>query len=211
MKAKVLTILLAIAAHNAVAEDCHFYLKQESGLAIHKKFGSDDYTSKPNKGGSFGIGIGKHFTDNITLELMLHHKDLSYSETVGNTNYAQKIRANPVFLNVIYHTFYQYGITHFVTMGIGASHNHAGTYRASGDINGMRLSKSQTDVAFNMGTGFKAKVNNNITISVHYKYFHLGKAKTSVFGMVDKFGAIGSPVVAKLRNHAILFGTTYQF
>jgi hypothetical protein len=190
--------------------DCSFYVKSEIGAQIPQRLGATDYNNTPRKSPLFGVAVGKHLTKDLTIGLSVYRNSYRVSEYVKQTQYSQKLITTSAFLDLSYNIADFKGFVPYITAGVGASHNNAGTYKASGRITGIRPGHSKTYPAFNVGFGIKKRFKN-CEISTSYKYFDLDRAKTSTIGVSGGYGVISTPVVAKLNNHAILTGITYHF
>lgn len=210
IKTKVLLASVIFLWAIQAQADCSFYVKGEVGGQIAQRLGAPDYNKTPKKSPIFGIGVGKHLTKDLILELSIYRNSYRMSEYIKHTHYSQKLITTSGFLNLSYNITDFYGFVPYITAGVGASHNNAGTYKASGKINGIRPSHSKTYPAFNIGFGVKKRFQN-CEISTSYKYVNLDRAKTSTIGVSGAVGTISTPVVAKLSNHVILTGITYHF
>jgi opacity protein-like surface antigen len=215
MKTKVTAFLFSLLPLFANATDsksyCDFYFKAENGIMMPKKLGSGDYKEKPKKNLLLGMGIGKRINPYINMELLGYYNDYNIIEAANNTVYTQKINIKTLFLNTELNLIEHHDITPYVILGVGFSHNNAGTYRATGKINGIRPGSIKIQPAFNVGIGVRKKFTHKWEGSISYKYLDLGRAITSNVGISGAVGAISNPVVAKLNNHAILLTTTYHF
>lgn len=213
------------------------YLQIETGLALANKYKGSSSSElgkylnggKPTNTGIIGVELGYEFYDSFRIALAayqsLYKFERNYNETyedgdVGRHNAKAKLRNRSLMLNGYYDFFVSKRIIPYITLGIGAAFNK------SGDVNLITNSddprdqsidyakgKNKLNFIWALGAGIKAPIDDKWSIVLGYKYYNLGKFKTSSF-YIDRRGEYfpsESAGTKSLHVNTITIGINYRF
>jgi opacity protein-like surface antigen len=219
-KTFTMALVAATVAMNATASDKGLYFKADLGAALPTKFGSVDYGSKKaDNSVVFGVGLGKELGHGFSADLSFYRFDkFKFSHTLasaGNGKVTQDISSNLLTLNANYALPKYKVLIPFVTAGFGVVSNESGdrkTTMPNGNIRTV-FSKTQYDYAWNIGVGTQIETGTPVDLTLSYKYFDLGEAKTQgLVSTTSPAGVSGVPASkTNLKAHSIMAGMKYKF
>ena len=178
---------------------------------LRGKFGRS-YGAAAKPSATFGGAIGYSFNESVSADVAVtrRHK-FRYDSTPGAR---QNISSTSVMLTG-YYIFPTHTISPYLAAGLGVAFNKAGDVKHTEypllSINGKR-SKS---FSWQLGTGIKLKVSENVMLDLGYKFVNSGSFRTMTNG-TDSNGephavADGKNLVGKLKAHEITLGVIYKF
>ena len=163
-----------------------FYAKVEAGLTMPsqvKRKGADDkeFKNKFNKGFVGGIGGGVKFNEFFRSDLMFHYRNFESKKfkavaKKGNdaTEGKLKLATYSAMLNGYLDAHNDTIFTPYVMAGIGVGHIKP---EGKGEFYKDNKAKAKTNFIWNAGLGCQAKVYENISADLGYRYVNLGKLK----------------------------------
>jgi opacity protein-like surface antigen len=178
-----------------------FYGKIEAGLTMptnSKIKGTTNSTAKFKKGFVGGIGAGYIVNEFFRTDLMIQYRQAKHTKKsqtqVDLTNYGAMLNG---YLTSHNDTIF----TPYLMAGAGLGHSKAKT-KLLGQTQSKTLKK--TNLIWNAGLGCQAKIHNNITADLGYRYVNLG-------GFGKKTIGVTQVKIKKLTSHEVLAGLTYNF
>jgi opacity protein-like surface antigen len=219
-KTFAMALVAATVAMNATASDKGLYFKADVGAAFPTKFDSVDYgKKKADTSAMFGVGLGKELGHGFSADLSFYRFDkFKFSHTLadaGNGKVTQDISSNLLTLNANYALPKYKVLIPFVTAGFGIVSNEAGDYKntfTNGNIQTL-FGKTQYDYAWNLGFGAQIETGLPIDLTVSYRYFDLGEAKTQGLRSSSSPASVlaATPVKTDVKAHSAMVGIKYKF
>jgi opacity protein-like surface antigen len=214
---KVLVTAIIFSAFTAQAQS-GYYVKGELGAGMVGKFSNEDYLGKkPGKATVLGVYVGKKLKNNFSADLSLHRfHDIEFNKNLafdsGAAKVKQSISSNLVGVNVNYTLPVHDIVKPFVSAGLGIAQIKTGDYNYTSNTGkALYLEKENYNVAWSMGLGADVKTNTPFDISLGYKFYDLGKAKTSGKYIDGGKMYFDDPIKTRLKVHAVTVGVKYKF
>ncbi len=212
--------ILSATSLNALAAEKDLYVKVDAGAAFPLKYTTANYgKKKADTSAMFGIGLGKEFGYGMSADLSFYRFDqFKFSKTItslSNSKVDQDISSNLLTLNANYNLPKYSVISPFVTAGFGIASNETSDYVqiTPGSGTSTRFGKTTYNYAWNVGLGTEIDTGTPVDLTLGYKYFDLGQAKTHsvAFTSAGTITTNRSVIKTDLKAHAVMAGIKYKF
>jgi len=218
------------------------YLKAEVGASFSEDAGNLSVVDNLGTFGSFndedlgtagtyGFGVGKKITDNLSVELAISYKDGYEADSItqlpvaiaNTTKFAYDISAWTFFVNALYginildYKVGQTTLKPYISGGIGAAlvDVENGVFDFIPVATRTFFSgNTRTNFAWNIGFGISMDISENLTIGPAYRYIDLGEAENGKRSCNTLTGicvtALGASH-ADISAHEFLINLNYHF
>jgi opacity protein-like surface antigen len=186
------------------------------------KFANTNYTTrKVHNGGSFGLGLGMHANENVSVDATFSYVLPAKTKLTlagGTNNYLEstvKTDSYRLMFNGRYtmHDVISSGVSPFVTAGIGGSYNHtkadaSAVYNSANKADSASGSKSENNFqfAYQVGAGLTVKASDDVNVDLAYRFSDNGKMKNIKLAN-DRAVFSGR----NLQSHQVLLGLRVAF
>jgi opacity protein-like surface antigen len=207
-------IIFLSLINTAHSSEKRFHVKGDLGYSFPKSLANDDnYKSKkPKNAILMGLGIGYDINNYFSVDGTFYHfGNHKFSHTINGDLRTQNIKTNAVLLNLNVDVYHFGTFSPYISLGGGIARNDAGDYIATDQS--KTYGKVTDQFAWSLGGGVKAKLSNEVSTYVSYKYFDLGKSETSSQGLVlpgvqvEELGVVKS----RFKTHSIMLGIKFNF
>lgn len=208
---------IIISSFAANASSGSNYVKLELGAAKASKFDKANYgNNKPKTNGVGALSFGHNFNNHVAGEVgITQFSEFKISGRNGaGTTFEQKIDASAFMLNANLSAPKYSGFTPYATFGMGMAYVAADDYIStlSSGTSFVRGGKTKINPSYNAGVGVKYDLTNDLSASLGYKYYNLGKSATSrVTVSSNNLTSVESPVRANIKVHTLVMGMAYKF
>jgi opacity protein-like surface antigen len=207
------SLSLFVVNSASAASSTPWYASVEAGMGFASKFDKLNYDKKrPDDSVVYGAGLGKMLDNTFSVDASLYRfHEFSYATNLASANNArttQDISSTLLTLNVNADLGKFSAFTPYVTAGVGAARNEADDYVQG---NTRAFGKTRTDFAWNVGAGVEVETGTPVNLSLSYRYFDLGQAKTSGRAFNGTSNVSATPVKTDLTSHTILAGLVFKF
>jgi opacity protein-like surface antigen len=234
MKLKTLLLTTALVAAQvattapASAEKKHanhsddYYAKLEAGVAMPDRNLRTDWGRIRTRNGFVGgLGAGYQISEFFRTDLMLQLRELRTRRTdfptalAEGTGYSGSARINAftAMLNGYVDGHNDTIFTPYLMAGVGVSRTEARATvhrTAANNVSSASGRARRTTLAWNVGAGAQAKVSDQVSIDLSYRYVSLGRlGRTRNLGGVA--GAFPVRFNRDLRTQEIVAGLIWQF
>lgn len=166
----------------------------------------------------FGVLIGKTLNDFFSLDIEYNHRDNNDIQTIQlNDNYPTtwSMKSDMLSMNMSVNLIKESPIIPFIRLGGGVANNSSGSYVSHDDDTSSSSNfpgKKNTQSAWQIGGGFKFKLNSTFTTQFEYMYVDRGTVETQSY-FYDEAGDKVSFTSKKgdFVDHQLTFGITYRF
>lgn len=225
------TLILTIGAvfiTTAAYADNLYYAKMAIGTGVSNKLNQEDYNKKRIKNSRIiSIGIGKELGNNFDVDLTANFidrqvfKHIIYSPSVLDGRYVtQKFSSRAILLNGTYNFCTPYVIHPYLSLGVGAAKNKAGSYSTYNSIDQIKSSQYGNRVnsfAYSFAGGVKYKIQP-FELFLEYRHLNLGrfstKHKSVAIDLTNHLTPIteyGPAIKTRIKYNAINIGIKVSF
>lgn len=208
---------IIISAFSANAGSGKHYFKLELGAAKATKFDKANYgNAKPKTNGVGALSYGHNFNNYVAGEVgITQFSEFKVSGSRSSTSrFEQKIDASAFMLNANLSAPKHSGFTPYATFGIGMAYVAADDYvsNLSSGTSIVRSGKSKINPSYNIGLGVKYDLTNDLSSSLGYKFYNLGKSASSRITVTnDNLTEVDRPIRANIKAHSLTVGMAYKF
>jgi opacity protein-like surface antigen len=215
--AQVVTTAPASAEKKSANHSDDYYAKLEAGVAMPDRNLRTDWGRIRTRNGFVGgLGAGYQISEFFRTDLMLQLRELRTRRTDFPRNLAEapgfsgsaRINAFTAMLNGYVDGHNDTIFTPYLMAGVGVSRTEARATvsNAAGSASGRAR---RTTLAWNVGAGAQAKVSDQVSVDLSYRYVSLGR-----LGRTRALAAPASSAVnfnRDLRTQEIVAGLIWQF
>jgi opacity protein-like surface antigen len=232
MKLKTLLLTTALVASQAFADapapaekkhmhhNDDYYAKIEAGVTMPERIRTDWGRIRTRNSFVGGVGAGYQISEFFRTDLMLQYREIRGRNTtlpaaLNGANYtgSARVTALTAMLNGYVDGHNDTIFTPYLMAGIGLSRTEArATLNGSsvGFVGTASGRARRTNLAWNLGAGAQAKVSDQVSVDLAYRYVSLGR-----LGRTRSLGAVSGNLPVNfnrdLRTQEIVAGLIWRF